>query len=417
MSNVAAPGWPTGRSVRGPASKMGEMLFDAGCLSEFIQPPVLVDFSSTEILADLSTRAICHAAVSPPIPAPRTANRRCSVIEQFFFKGKLRNLLDLATMGSTTNKAMLFVGGLDQQVTETFLHDAFIPFGDIIEVQLPPDPNSHSMHRGFGFVEFEDPADADAAIHNMHNSELFGRVIKVNIAKPTRLPINSDGFSTKAIWNDERWLKEYVQAEEGGIEEDASKNTKGPKTLEDNPGHTAAVAPAAALSKKATQQENVMVFFDVKLPQGVERIVMKLFFDVVPKTAENFRALCTHEKGFGFKSSSFHRIIPGFMCQGGDFTKGDGTGGRSIYGGKFADENFKLRHTKPGLLSMANAGPNTNGSQFFMTTEATPWLDGKHVVFGEVVQGLNVVKAIEKFGTKEGKPTQKIMIVNCGQLE
>ncbi|CAJ0963823.1 unnamed protein product, partial [Mesorhabditis belari] len=166
------------------------------------------------------------------------------------------------------------------------------------------------------------------------------------------------------------------------------------------------------------------VFFDITAggkPLG--RITMELFNDIVPKTAENFRALCTGEKGVGksgkplhYKGSNFHRVIPQFMLQGGDFTRGNGTGGESIYGEKFADENFKELHTGPGVLSMANAGPNTNGSQFFICTVKTEWLNGKHVVFGRVVQGLDVMQTVESYGSQSGKTSTVVTIADCGQL-
>jgi peptidylprolyl isomerase len=176
----------------------------------------------------------------------------------------------------------------------------------------------------------------------------------------------------------------------------------------------------------AVNPKNPQVFFEITIgDKKVGRVEMELFADTCPKTAENFLQLCVGTKNkagnaIGYKGSTFHRVIPEFMCQGGDFTRGDGTGGESIYGSKFADETFEGKagkHFGPGTLSMANAGPNTNGSQFFICTAKTPHLDGKHVVFGQIIKGYDVIKAVEAVGSRSGKTSSKVTISDCGKVQ
>ena len=242
---------------------------------------------------------------------------------------------------------------------------------------------------------------------NMNESELFGRTIRVNVARPKML---KEG-SSRPVWSEDSWLRKHA----GKTLEEASQEA-GDSGAEERDGE-AGLEGEEDGKPAAKKRANPRVFIKIRVgSESIGRMVIELFSDVVPRTAENFRCLCTGEKGFGYKGSPFHRIIPQFMCQGGDFTRQNGTGGKSIYGTRFEDENFKLKHTGVGVLSMANSGPNTNSSQFFICCAKTEWLDNKHVVFGHVIEGLDVLKKMEKVGTQSGKTSRPVIIADCGEL-
>ena len=283
------------------------------------------------------------------------------------------------------NKRTLYVGNISQQTTSTFLKDYFSTFGDIIKVDIPDNPEAPGQHRNIAFIEFEEQQDALEAAENMNNNSLLGKIIKCSIARQ-----KIRDFS-KPLWEDEDYIALY------------SKQFEGNSITE--------------MNIKASDDVKY-VFMDIQIGNILAgKITIQVRNDIVPLTADNFIKLCTNELGYGYKNCIFHRCIPGFMIQSGDFTNQDGSGGKSIYGTTFEDENFKLKHVGPGILSMANSGKDTNGSQFYITTVATPWLDDKHVVFGRVVDGMDVVKKIESVGSKDGVASQSVVIIGCGLVE
>ncbi|KAL5021927.1 hypothetical protein ScPMuIL_001082 [Solemya velum] len=282
---------------------------------------------------------------------------------------------------AATNKRIVYVGGLDEEVNEKILHAAFIPFGDVTDINIPLDYETEK-HRGFAFVEFELAEDAAAAIDNMNDSELFGRTIRVNLAKPMKI---KEGAS-RAVWSEDTWLQEHSgRTLEEQTDKDESEVDRGTKRTGEDVDINVENPP------KRTKSDPI-VYFDMKIgSKDAGRITMQLHADIVPKTSENFRCLCTHEKGFGYKGSSFHRVIPQFVS----FTKLSGCFSSYYAPRIYSGEHFVTALTCSRILSMANSGPNTNGSQFFLCTEKTDWLDNKHVVFGKVIDGMNVVRRIE----------------------
>lgn len=257
------------------------------------------------------------------------------------------------------------------------------------------------------FMPIESTVKSKDIVYELHRKSLL-------LGVKGQPPIIDDALWKECFVDDSFWEIDTLDGQRGVrvtvIKEEKYKQWDFLCVSEDVPGDT-------TITSKA--------FFDISIDgESAVRIVMGLYGNTVPRTTANFQALCTGEKGNGksgkplhYKGCTFHRIIPSFMCQGGDFTAGDGTGGESIYGEKFADEGFSIKHTKAGLLSMANSGPNTNGSQFFITTVPTPHLDVKHVVFGEVLEGYDVVEKMEAVGDSSGKPSKTVSIADCGTVE
>eukprot|EP00834_Sanchytrium_tribonematis_P002838 NODE_96_length_20709_cov_1.429161.p7 type:complete len:287 gc:universal NODE_96_length_20709_cov_1.429161:3579-4439(+) len=279
----------------------------------------------------------------------------------------------------------VYVGNISQETTSTYLKDYFSTFGEIVKVELPENPQMPGHHRQIAFIEFEEKEDALQAVENMNNNLLLNRIIKCSISKH-----KVRNFS-KPLWEDEDYLQLYSKQFEGNSISEMNLKVEG---------------------------ETKQLYFTVQIGNILAgKIIIQIRNDIVPKTSENFFKLTTGELGFGYKNCIFHRIIPGFMLQCGDFLNNNGSGGKSIFGDQFDDENFSLKHTGPGIVSMANSGKNTNSSQFFITTVAAPWLDDKHVVFGRVVDGMDVVKKIEATGSKDGVPSQIVKIIDCGNYE